>query len=38
MVDLRQRVCSMLGQNNHLKDSEIGKHFLQEKGKQFMIE
>ena len=29
-VDLRQHVYSVLGQNNNLKNSEIGKHFLQE--------
>ena len=30
MADLRQCVCFMLGQNNHFKNSEIGKHFLQD--------
>ena len=30
MGDLRQCVYSMLGQNNHLKSSEIVKHFLRE--------
>ena len=28
MADLRQSVYSMLGQRDHLKNSEIGKHFL----------
>ena len=30
MADLRQRVYSMLGLNDHSKNSEIGKHSLQE--------
>ena len=38
MADLRQRVYSMVGQNNYLKNTEIGKYFPQEKGEQFMIE
>ena len=38
MTDLRQHVYSMLEQNNYLKNSEIGKHFLQEKREQVMIE
>jgi transposase len=29
MADLRKRVCSMLGQNNNLKNSNIVKNFLQ---------
>ena len=35
MTDLCQHVYSML---HHLKNSEIGKHFLQEKDEQIMIE
>ena len=31
MADIHQRVYTMLGQNNLLKNCEIGKHFLQEK-------
>ena len=29
MADLRQSTHSMLGQNNHLKNSDTEKHFLQ---------
>ena len=39
MIDLCHRVYSMFGQNNnHLKNNEIRKYFLQGKGEQFMIE
>ena len=31
MADLRQRIYRMLGQNNHLKNNEIGKHFCKTK-------
>ena len=38
MADFRQRAYSMVGQSTHLKNNEIGKHFLQEEREQFMIE
>ena len=38
LIDLCQSVYSMFGQNNHLKNSKIRKHSLQEKGTQFVIE
>ena len=37
MADHRQCIYSMLGQNNHLKNSEIEKHFLQEGFKRHTI-
>ena len=37
MAEPRQRVYSMPGQNNHLENSEIGKHFLQDSFKRRTI-